>query len=72
MLKLGVIDPSTPEWASQVVLIPNPEGSTRFCVDYRRLNALKARDLYPLPRIDECLDSLGEAEFFSVDIREKE
>jgi Reverse transcriptase (RNA-dependent DNA polymerase) len=66
MLKLGVIEPSTAEWASPVVLIPNPDGSTRFVVDYHRLNALTARDVYPFPRMDECLDSLGEAELFST------
>ena len=66
MLRMGVIEPSNAEWASPVVLIPKPDGSTRFCVDYRKLNALTARDVYPLPRMDECLDSLGEARYFST------
>ena len=66
MLKMGVIEPSNAEWASPVVLIPKPDGSTRFCVDYRKVNALTARDVYPLPRMDECLDSLGEASYFTT------
>ena len=38
----------------------------RFCVDYRELNALTVKDSYPLPRIDECLDTLGDAAIFST------
>jgi len=66
MLQLDVIEPSTSEWASPVVLVPEPDGSTRFCIDYRQLNDRTVRDTYPLPRMDDCLDSLGDAKFFST------
>ena len=66
MLSAGVIEPSNAEWASPVVLVPKPDGSKRFCVDYRKLNALTIRDAYPIPRMDECIDSLGEATIFTT------
>ena len=66
MISSGVISRSQSEWASPVVLIPKPDGSLRFCVDYRRLNAMTVRDTYPIPRMDECLDSLGEANVFTT------
>ena len=61
MLQAGVIEPSTSAWASPVVLVPKKYMSVRFCVDYRRLNAVTFRDSYPLPRMDNYIDSLEEA-----------
>ena len=66
MLRLEVIEPSLSELASPVVLIPKPYGSPRFCIDHRQLNEPTVRDSYPIPRMDDCLDSLGDAQFFST------
>ena len=66
MLAENVIEPTTCEWASPIVLVPKPDGSLRFCVDYRRLNAITVPDTYPLPRMDECIDSLGDAVVFTT------
>eukprot|EP00170_Pyropia_yezoensis_P000290 contig_1820_g291 len=64
--KLDVVEPSKAECASPVVIVPKPDGSSRFCIDYRRLNERTVKDSYPLPRMDDCLDSLGEAGIFST------
>jgi hypothetical protein len=66
MLAKDVIEPATCEWASPIVLVPKPDGSLRFCVDNGPLNAITVPDTYPLPRMDECIDSLGEAVVFTT------
>lgn len=66
MLSKGVIKPSTSEWASPVCLVHKPDGTLRFCVDYRKLNAVSKHDAYPLPNINDCLASLGDSCYFST------
>jgi len=63
---LGVIEPSSAEWAFPVVLVSKPDRTMRFCVDYRQLNEVTVRDVYPLPRMDDCIDFLGDAKVFST------
>jgi len=64
MLKLNVISLNHSAWASPVVIVPKKNGKARFCVDYRRLNNITKKDAYPLSRMEDCLDSLGDAQVF--------
>jgi len=65
MMEQEIIQPSSSPWSSPIVLVKKKNGKTRFCVDYRKLNKITKRDTYPLPRIDEILDSLGKAKYFT-------
>ena len=58
MMRKGVVQPSTSAWASPIVLVPKGDGSLRFRVDYKKLNAITKKDVYPLPRIDDILVTL--------------
>ena len=66
MLKKDVIQPSSSPWASPIVLVQKKDGSVRFCVDYRKVNAVTRKDAYPLPRVDDTLDTLSGSKWFST------
>ncbi|ETV66272.1 hypothetical protein H257_17241 [Aphanomyces astaci] len=66
LLELGLIRHSTSPWASPVLVIRKPDGSIRFCIDYRRLNDVTIKDCYPMPRVDDLLDVLGKFKFFTT------
>ncbi|GBN59107.1 Retrovirus-related Pol polyprotein from transposon 297 [Araneus ventricosus] len=66
MVDNGIIEESSGPWASPIMLVKKKDGSTRFCVDYRKLNEITIKDSYPLPRIDDTLDALIGSQWFST------
>ena len=66
MANRGIIRPSKSPWSSPKVLVGKKDGSTRFCVDFRKLNSDTRKDFYPLPRVDETLDTLGGPQYFTT------
>ena len=59
MIDKNIIEPSTSSFGSPVLLVSKPDGSYRFCIDYRKLNSMTKIDCHPIARADDCLESLG-------------
>ena len=68
MMVQGVIQHSSSPWANPVVLVEKRDGSYRFCVDYRHLNAVTKMDVFPLPHVDDTLDMLLQTRYFTLDL----
>ncbi len=65
LLENGLAKSSCSPWSSPCILVPKPDGSFRFCTDFRKVNAVTVPDSYPLPRMEDCVDNVGFAQFVS-------
>ena len=65
MLRMGVIERSTSPYASPVVIVKKKDGKNRFCIDYRRLNAVTVLDNEPIPNMDELISDISDAKYFT-------
>jgi len=65
MLEKGLIEPSTSPYGAPILFVMKKDGAMRMCIDYRELNKITKKNRYPLPRIDDLLDSLAGAQVFS-------
>lgn len=63
LINAGLAKPSHSSWSSPCILVAKPDKTYRFCTDYRKLNGVTKPDSFPLPRMEDCVDSVGSAKF---------
>ena len=66
MLKNDIIEESQSNWSSPCILVPKHDGGFRFCTDFRKVNDKTKSDSFPIPRITDCIDQIGNAKFVST------
>ena len=65
MLGKDIIVPSQSSWASPCILVLKPDGSIRYYTDYRKVNVLSKTDSFPIPRMEDCIDRIGNAKYIT-------
>ena len=65
MLKNDLIEPVNNDWSSPIVVVKKSDDNIRLCIDYRKVNKITKSDTYPIPRIDDCIDRIGNAKYVS-------
>ena len=63
LLENDFIEPSKSNWSSLCLLVPKPDGTYRFCTEYRKMNSVTKSDSFPIPRVDDCIDRIGNAKY---------
>ena len=66
LLEVGIVEKSTSEWSSPIVVVKKKDGTNQICMDYRKLNVATKFDAYPMLKIDEMLDSIGQSQFLTT------
>jgi len=66
MLDMGIVRQSSSPWASPIVVVPKPDGSIRFCADYRKLNKVTKMDAYPIPSMERMIEKVARAKYIST------
>lgn len=61
-LKAGTIEPAMSDWAAPVLSVSKKDRKLRFCIDYKKINAMTLKDTYPLTRMEKCIETLSEAQ----------
>ena len=70
MLDKGYINPSVLPWGAPMFFVKKKDNTLRLCIDYRQLNKVTIKNMYPLPQIDDLFDQLKGATMFSnIDLR---
>ena len=66
LLRRNIIRPSSSPWSAPIVVVKKPDNSIRLCVDYRQLNDVTKKDAFPMPRVDDAIDAMRGARYFST------